>query len=98
MHFMVDSLIEINYKIAGSNNFTLRKVNVKPYGCDKNYMDKDLVENKLYQLRRITPVKFYSVLLNKIHPLYDGNRRTCKILFVNYDKIIKLIDGKNAKN
>ena len=28
----VDSLIDISNAITGSNNFTLRKVNVKPYG------------------------------------------------------------------
>ena len=32
----------------GSNNFTLRKVNVKPYGFDKMYMDKQSIEDKLY--------------------------------------------------
>ena len=47
-------------------------------------MDKDLIEDKLYQTmdqfneRKITPVKFSSTLLNEIHPLYDGNVRTCK--------------------
>ena len=36
------------------------------------YMDKDLTEDKLYQIidqfneKKITPVKFYSILLNKI--------------------------------
>ena len=33
-----------------SNSITLRKVNVEPYGYDKIYMDKDLIEDKLYQL------------------------------------------------
>ena len=46
----VDSLIDVNNIITGSNNITLRKVNVKPYGCDKMYMDKDLIKDKLYQL------------------------------------------------
>ena len=46
-------------------------------------MDKGLIGDKLYQVRdqfikrKITPVKFYSVL---------GNGRTCKILFANHDK------------
>ena len=31
--------------------------------------------------------KFYSIFLNKIHPLYDRNGRTCKILFANDDII-----------
>ena len=41
MYLAVDSLIEINNIITGSNNITLRKGNVKPYGFDKMYMDKE---------------------------------------------------------
>ena len=37
--------------------------------------------------RPITPAKFYSQLLNGIHPFYNGNGRTCKILFAKDDKI-----------
>ena len=57
------------------------------------YMDKDLIENKLYQIidqfneRKITSKKFYSIPLNKIHPFYDVNGTTCKILFANDDII-----------
>ena len=29
--------------ITGSNNITLRKVNVEPYKCDKLYVHKDLI-------------------------------------------------------
>ena len=43
----VDSLIEINDIITDSNNITLRKVNSKPHGFDKIYMDKELIEDKL---------------------------------------------------
>ena len=43
-------MIEINSIIASSNNVTLRKVNVKPYGFDKMYMDKEIIEDKLYQI------------------------------------------------
>ena len=50
MHLTVNSLIDTSNIITGSNNITLRKVNVKPYGCDKMYMGKDLIEDKLYQL------------------------------------------------
>ena len=50
MHLTVDSLIDVDNIITGSNNITLSKVNVKPYGCDKMYMDKDLIQDKLYQL------------------------------------------------
>ena len=40
-------------------------------------MDRYLIQDKLYQIidqfneRKIIPVKFYSTLLNKIHPFYD---------------------------
>ena len=47
MYLRIDSLIEINKIITGSNNI-LRKVNVKPYGFDKMYRDKELIEVKLY--------------------------------------------------
>ena len=39
MYLTVDSLIDINVIITGSNNLALRKVNVKPCGYDKMYMD-----------------------------------------------------------
>ena len=42
-------MIEINNIISGSNNIILRKVYVKLYGFDKMYMNKDLIEDKLYQ-------------------------------------------------
>ena len=91
MYLTVDSLIEINNIINDSNKINLRKVNVKPYGSNKMDTDKELIEDKLYQIidqfneRKITSTKFYSILLNKIHPFYDGNGRTCKILFANDD-------------
>ena len=94
MYLTVDSLIEINNIITGSDNITLRKVNAKPYGFDKMYMDKELIGDKLYQIidkfneRKITSTKFYSILLNKIHPFYDVNGRMCKVLFANNDIII----------
>ena len=49
------------------------------------FMGKELIDDKLYQIidqlneRKITSTKFYSILLNKIHPFYDGNGRICKI-------------------
>ena len=91
MYLTGDSLIEINNIIISSYNITFKKINVKPYGLDKMYMDKELIENNLYQIiyqfseRKITSTKFYSILLNKIHPFYDGNGRTCKILSGNAD-------------
>ena len=39
MYLTVDPLIEINNIITGSNNITFRKVNVKPYGFNKTYLD-----------------------------------------------------------
>ena len=42
MFLTVDSLIEINSKIAGLNNITSREVKVKPCRSDKMLMDKDL--------------------------------------------------------
>ena len=46
----VYSLIDINKITTGSNKIPLKKVNVKPCGCDKMFMDKDFIEDKLYQL------------------------------------------------
>ena len=51
MQLAVDSLIDINNITIDSNNFTLGKVNVKPYGYDDMYIDKDLVEEKVYQIK-----------------------------------------------
>ena len=44
-------------------------------------MDNELIEDKSSQTidqfneREITPTKFNSILLNKIHPFYDKNGR-----------------------
>ena len=35
----------------------------------------------------MTPTKFFLINLNEVHPFYDRNARTCKILFANDDKI-----------
>ena len=50
MYLIFESLIEINNIVNGSNNITIRKVNVKLFGFDKMYMDKELIEGKLYQI------------------------------------------------
>ena len=61
--------------ITGSNNMTLRKVNVRPRGYNKMCIYKDLIEDNLYQLldqfneRKINHIHFYFTLLNNIHPL-----------------------------
>ena len=91
MYLTVDSLIKINKLIIGSNNITLRKVNVNPYGFDKMYMDKELIEDNLDQIidqfneNTITSTKFYSILLSKTDAFYDDNGRTYEILFANDD-------------
>ena len=88
MYLIADSLIEKNNIITGTNNITLRKVDVKPYGFDKMYMDKELIENNLYEIidrfseRKITSTKSYSIPLNKIHLFYDGNGRMCEIMMI----------------
>ena len=51
----------------------------------------DVIKEILISEKKFTETnstKFYSILLNKIHPFYDGNGRTCKILFAN-DGIIR---------
>ena len=83
----------MNNMITESDNIILRKVNVKPYGFDKMYMHKELIEDKLYQItdqlneRKNYIYKVYAILLNRIHLFYDGNARTCNILFANDDNI-----------
>ena len=63
--------------IAGSNSITLRKINVKPYGFDKMCMNKNLIEDKLYQIidqfneRKIKSIMFYPIFPNKIHQFYN---------------------------
>ena len=77
MHSTIDSLIEVNDIESGSNKITLKKVNVKQSGFDKIYVDKEVIERRLYQIidqfneRKITATKFYSILsINKIQPFY----------------------------
>ena len=83
----------MNNMITESNIIILRKVNVKPYGFDKMYMHKELIEDKLYQItdqlneRKNYIYKVYAILLNRIHLFYDGNARMCNILFANDDII-----------
>ena len=42
--------------------------------------------------RKTTPKVFYSIIPSKIHPFYDGNGKTSKVLFANDAEIMKLID------
>ena len=48
IYLTIYSLIDINNIITGLNNIFLRKVNVKQCEHDKTYIDKDLIEYKLY--------------------------------------------------
>ena len=64
-------------------------------------MDKDLIEGKLYQLidefieRKIDNRDFCFVLLDNIDPFYDGNLRTCKILFLgNVSQVLHFLNYK----
>ena len=63
-----NSLKEVNDITTSSNNFTLKKVNVNSYGSEKMYMDKELIEDQLYQIidqsseRKITPKQITSIL------------------------------------
>ena len=44
MYLIVDLLIDINNIITGLNNIFLKKVNIKPFGYDEMYMEKDLIK------------------------------------------------------
>ena len=46
----VDSLITLNNIITGSNNLSLRSVNVKPAFYKKQYLDFTKIEFELYKL------------------------------------------------
>ena len=45
-----DSLIEVINITTGSNNITLRKINIKPNRLDKMYMEQNLIKDKLHQI------------------------------------------------
>ena len=78
----------MNNVITDSKNLFLWDTNVKPTGFDKMYLDKTTIELALYQLvdefnkRKVTHNQFCNIFLDLIHPFRDGNRRTCKILFI----------------
>ena len=84
----VDSLITLNNIITDSQNLFLRDVNVKPAGFDKMYLIYSLIEQALCLLVdefneiKVTHNQFCNIFLDLIHPFRDGNRRTCKILFI----------------
>ena len=84
----VDSLITLNNIITNSNNFFLRRVNVKPAGYNKQYMYFDQIEVELYRLidqfndRYISKRYFIKKFLDEIHPFLDGNGRLVKLCFI----------------
>lgn len=88
LFFTVDSLITINNIITNSTNLNLRSVNVKPYGCEKIYMDFTKIESELYSLidqfndRFISKRYFFKKFLDEIHPFLDGNGRLIKLCFI----------------
>ena len=51
MYLTIDFMIKIDSIITGPNNIFLRKGNAKPYGFDKMYKDKDLIEKNFCQER-----------------------------------------------
>ena len=46
---------------------------------DKDFIDKLLIDQ--FNERKFNHRDFYHALINNIHPFYDGNGRTCKILY-----------------
>ena len=65
------------------------------YGYEKMYLEKDLIEDKLYQTTTINGKIFtvlFSTSTHKIHSFYDGNGRKFSILFIKNHEIMKLID------
>ena len=58
-----------NNIITSSNNITLKKVKVEPYGFGKMYIKKYVFKDKLYRViyqfreRKITLIQFHSILL-----------------------------------
>ena len=83
------NFIEMNETTDWNN--TLRKVDVKPSRFDKIYMEKDAIEDKLYQI-----IDKFSENI-EIHPFYNGNGRTWKILFTNDDDLSNLLVRQKIK-
>ena len=84
----VDSLITLNNIITNSNNIFLRHINVKPAGCNKQYMHFSQIESELYRLidqfndRYVSKRYFIKKFLDEIHPFSDGNGRLIKLCFI----------------
>ena len=74
---MIDSdgnmylIVEILLEISSIINITFRKLNVKPSGFDKGYVNNDLIEFTFYQKlgqfnEMKTTTKFFLIILNEI--------------------------------
>ena len=111
MYLTFHLLTDVNNIITGLNSLTLRKVNVKPYGSDKMYIDKNLIEYKLYQLigqfneRRLNHRVFnLYYLIRYIHFLVVMRELVrCYLLAIsircyNFNKISSIVNkgGKNS--
>ena len=97
MYLTVGSLIGTKNIITSASNITFRKVNAKSHGFDKVHIEKDLIEDRFYQItdqfseKKITPAKFYLIFLQKIHSFYNGNGNLCQVLFANDYEINLLV-------
>ena len=97
MYLTVGSLIATKNIITGASNITFRKVNAKSHGFDKVHIEKDLIEDRFYQItdqfseKKITPAKFYLIFLQEIHSFYNGNGNLCQVLFANDYEINLLV-------
>ena len=91
----VDSIFNKKSTKTTSNNITLRKTYINPYGFDKIDMDKELIKVSFIEVTcqfnewKIQVLSFIQNFWTKYILFYDENGRTCKILFDVNNKIIK---------
>ena len=111
MYLTFHLLTDVNNIITGLNSLTLRKVNVKPYGSDKMYIDKNLIEYKLYQLigqfnerrlnHRVFNLYYLTIYIHFLMVMRELVR--CYLLAIsircyNFNKISSIVNkgGKNS--
>ena len=76
--------------IIDLNIIGLREIIIKPYGCDKMYMDKHWIEEKLYQLidqsneRKINHRGFPFILFGSTYLFCDKNGRTYYLICLQF--------------
>ena len=91
----VDSIFNKKSTKTTSNNITLRKTYINPYGFDKIDMDKELIKVSFIEVTcqfnewKIQVLSFIQNFWTKYILFYDENGRKCKILFDVNNKIIK---------